>query len=66
MLKIFDIYYYYLYNKVNYMGDHMEIEERTKDYDKIIQNNKLITRIYNELIRLEQEGLEYNNEYFML
>ena len=44
----------------------MEIEERTKDYDKIIQNNKLITRIYNELIRLEQEGLEYNNEYFML
>jgi hypothetical protein len=43
------------------MGDHMETEERTKDYDKIIQNNKLITRIYNELIRLEQEGLEYNN-----
>ena len=44
----------------------MKSEERINKYNKVINNNKLIVTMYNELIRLEQEGLEFNNEYFTL
>ncbi len=43
----------------------MEVKERIRDYNKVIANNKHLINIYNELIRLEREGLEDSQSYLV-